>query len=129
GVFFFFALTGTTFSFMAMIGILILMGVVVNNGIVMVDHINLLRRQGVPRLEAIRRGCSDRLRPVIMTVTTTVVGLAPLAVSTTQIGGQGPAYFPMARAIIGGLLFSTLDRKSTRLNSSHVKISYAVFCL
>ncbi|HLU62572.1 MAG TPA: efflux RND transporter permease subunit [Gammaproteobacteria bacterium] len=107
GVFFFFALTGTTFSFMAMIGILILMGVVVNNGIVMVDHINLLRRQGVPRLEAIRRGCSDRLRPVIMTVTTTVVGLAPLAVSTTQIGGQGPAYFPMARAIIGGLLFST----------------------
>jgi len=108
GVFFFFALTGTTFSFMAMIGILILMGVVVNNGIVLVDHINNLRRDGFARFDAIVNGCSDRLRPILMTVSTTVVGLAPLAVSTTQVGGGGPAYFPMARAIIGGLVFSTL---------------------
>lgn len=108
GVFFFFALTGTTFSFMAMIGILILMGVVVNNGIVMVDHINNLRREGINRFDAIIQGASDRLRPILMTVATTVVGLSPLAVSTTQVGGGGPAYFPMARAIIGGLLFSTV---------------------
>ncbi|MBW3566784.1 MAG: efflux RND transporter permease subunit [Proteobacteria bacterium] len=108
GVFFFFALTGTTFSFMAMIGILILMGVVVNNGIVLVDHINNLRREGFARYDAIINGCSDRLRPILMTVSTTVVGLAPLAVSTTQVGGGGPAYFPMARAIIGGLIFSTV---------------------
>lgn len=108
GVFFFFAVTGTTFSFMAMIGILILMGVVVNNGIVMVDHINNLRREGLPRFDAIVQGCADRLRPILMTVSTTVVGLTPLAVSTTQVGGGGPAYFPMARAIIGGLLFSTI---------------------
>lgn len=108
GVFFFFALTGTTFSFMAMIGILILMGVVVNNGIVLVDHINNLRREGFARYDAIITGCSDRLRPILMTVSTTVVGLAPLAVSTTQVGGGGPAYFPMARAIIGGLIFSTV---------------------
>lgn len=108
GVFFFFAITGTAFSFMAMIGILILMGVVVNNGIVMVDHVNNLRREGVARFDAIVQGCSDRLRPILMTVSTTVVGLAPLAVSTTQVGGGGPAYFPMARAIIGGLLFSTI---------------------
>lgn len=108
GVFFFFAITGTTFSFMAMIGILILMGVVVNNGIVMVDHINNLRREGRARFDAIVQGCTDRLRPILMTVSTTVVGLAPLAISTTQVGGGGPAYFPMARAIIGGLLFSTV---------------------
>ncbi len=108
GVFLFFAATGTTFSFMAMIGIMILIGVVVNNGIVLVDHINNLRMQGVPRSQAIITGGRDRLRPILMTVATTIVGLTPLAVGTTQIGGDGPPYFPMARAIIGGLAFSTV---------------------
>jgi HAE1 family hydrophobic/amphiphilic exporter-1 len=108
GVFLFFAATGTTFSFMASIGIMILIGVVVNNGIVLVDHINNLRQQGLPRNEAIVEAGRDRLRPILMTVATTILGLAPLAVSTTQIGGDGPPYFPMARAIIGGLAFSTV---------------------
>ena len=108
GVFLFFAATGTTFSFMASIGIMILIGVVVNNGIVLVDHINNLRIVGMPRNQAIIEGGRDRLRPILMTVATTIVGLAPLAISTTQIGGDGPPYFPMARAIIGGLAFSTL---------------------
>lgn len=108
GVFLFFAATGTTFSFMASIGIMILIGVVVNNGIVLVDHINNLRLSGMPRNAAIVEGGRDRLRPILMTVATTIVGLAPLAVSTTQIGGDGPPYFPMARAIIGGLAFSTV---------------------
>ena len=108
GVFLFFAATGTTFSFMASIGIMILIGVVVNNGIVLVDHINNLRLEGLPRNEAIVEGGRDRLRPILMTVATTIVGLAPLSVSTTQIGGDGPPYFPMARAIIGGLAFSTV---------------------
>ena len=108
GVFLFFAATGTTFSFMASIGIMILIGVVVNNGIVLVDHINNLRLEGLPRNEAIIEGGRDRLRPILMTVATTIVGLAPLSVSTTQIGGDGPPYFPMARAIIGGLAFSTV---------------------
>jgi len=108
GVFLFFAATGTTFSFMASIGIMILIGVVVNNGIVLVDHINNLRIRGMPRNEAIAEAGRDRLRPIFMTVATTIVGLAPLAVSTTQIGGDGPPYFPMARAIIGGLAFSTV---------------------
>ncbi len=108
GVFLFFAATGTTFSFMASIGIMILIGVVVNNGIVLVDHINNLRQDGVPRNKAIIEAGRDRLRPILMTVATTIVGLAPLAVSTTQIGGDGPPYFPMARAIIGGLAFSTV---------------------
>jgi len=108
GVFLLFAATGTTFSFMASIGIMILIGVVVNNGIVLVDHINNLRQEGLPRNEAIVEAGRDRLRPILMTVATTIVGLAPLAISTTQIGGDGPPYFPMARAIIGGLAFSTV---------------------
>ncbi len=108
GVFLFFAATGTTFSFMAMIGIMILIGVVVNNGIVLIDHINNLRQRGMPRNQAIVEGGRDRLRPILMTVATTIVGLAPLAISTTQVGGDGPPYFPMARAIIGGLAFSTI---------------------
>ena len=108
GVFLFFAATGTTFSFMAMIGIMILIGVVVNNGIVLVDHVNNLRHEGVPRDDAIVIAGRDRLRPILMTVATTIVGLTPLAVGTTQIGGDGPPYYPMARAIIGGLAFSTV---------------------
>jgi HAE1 family hydrophobic/amphiphilic exporter-1 len=108
GVFLFFAATGTTFSFMAMIGIMILIGVVVNNGIVLVDHINNLRQEGVARDESIVIAGRDRLRPILMTVATTIVGLAPLAMGTTQVGGDGPPYYPMARAIIGGLAFSTV---------------------
>jgi HAE1 family hydrophobic/amphiphilic exporter-1 len=108
GVFLFFAATGTTFSFMAMIGIMILIGVVVNNGIVLVDHVNNLRQDGMSRSDAIVEAGRDRLRPILMTVATTIVGLAPLALGTTQIGGDGPPYYPMARAIIGGLAFSTV---------------------
>ncbi|NND60571.1 MAG: efflux RND transporter permease subunit, partial [Gammaproteobacteria bacterium] len=108
GVFWFFLVTGTTFSFMASIGIMILIGVVVNNGIVLIDHINNLRREGMPRNEAILRGARDRLRPILMTVATTILGLMPLAMGNTQIGGGGPPYYPMARAIIGGLAFSTV---------------------
>jgi HAE1 family hydrophobic/amphiphilic exporter-1 len=108
GVFLFFAATGTTFSFMATIGIMILIGVVVNNGIVLVDHINNLRIEGMPRDKAIVVAGRDRLRPILMTVATTIVGLTPLAMGTTQVGGDGPPYYPMARAIIGGLAFSTV---------------------
>jgi len=108
GVFLLFAATGTTFSFMASIGIMILIGVVVNNGIVLIDHVNNLRVQGMSRNAAIVDAGRDRLRPILMTVATTIVGLMPLAISTTQVGGDGPPYFPMARAIIGGLAFSTI---------------------
>jgi len=108
GVFLFFAATGTTFSFMAMIGIMILIGVVVNNGIVLVDHINNLRQEGIPRDRSIVIAGRDRLRPILMTVATTIVGLTPLAMGSTQVGGDGPPYYPMARAIIGGLAFSTV---------------------
>ncbi len=108
GVFIFFAITGTQFTMMAGIGMLILIGVVVNNGIVLIDHINQLRIKGLARSQAVLQAGRDRLRPILMTVATTVVGLIPLAVSVSSVGGNGPAYFPMARAIIGGLTFSTI---------------------
>ena len=108
GVIWFLALTGTTMSFMAMIGIMILIGVVVNNGIVLVDHTNNLRRDGLEREQAVIRAARDRLKPILMTVCTTILGLAPLSIGTTQIGADGPPYFPMARSIIGGLAFSTI---------------------
>jgi len=107
GVYWFFLLTGTAFTLMAMIGILILIGVVVNNGIVLIDHVNQLRLQGLTRDEALIRAGRERMRPILMTVGTTVLGLLPLCIGTTQIGGDGPPYYPMARAIVGGLLFST----------------------
>lgn len=108
GVFWLFALTGTTFTIMASIGILVLMGVVVNNGIVMVEHINNLRRRGMNRTDALVAGSRERLRPILMTMGTAILALIPLCFSTTQIGGGGPAYYPMARAIAGGLAFSTV---------------------
>ena len=111
GVFWFFMLTGTTFTFMATIGIMILVGVVVNNGIVLIDHVNNLRRDGMARDAALVQAGRDRLRPILMTVATTILGLLPLAISATKVGGDeigAPAYFPMARAIIGGLGFSTV---------------------
>ncbi|TPH15104.1 efflux RND transporter permease subunit [Litorilituus lipolyticus] len=108
GVFWFFLITGTNMSVMGMIGILILMGIVVNNGIVLIDQIN----QMSPKLEQLESVIADicvtRLRPVLMTVATTVLGMVPLALGSTQIGGDGPSYSPLAIAIIGGLTFSTI---------------------
>jgi len=108
GVYWFFFLTGTEMSLMALIGMLVLMGIVVNNGIVLIDHVNNLRRQGMARDEAVIQAGRDRLRPILMTAATTVLAMIPLAMGDTRIGGGGPPYFPMARAIIGGLTFSTV---------------------
>jgi HAE1 family hydrophobic/amphiphilic exporter-1 len=108
GVFWFFLITGSSMSVMGMIGILILMGIVVNNGIVLIDQIN----QMSPKIEELETVIADicitRLRPVLMTVATTVLGMVPLALGSTQIGGDGPSYAPLAMAIIGGLTFSTV---------------------
>jgi HAE1 family hydrophobic/amphiphilic exporter-1 len=108
GVYWFYLFTGTKMSIMGMIGILILIGVVVNNGIVLVDHINHLRSRGLTRHDAIVQAGRDRLRPILMTAGTTVLSLVPLCIVTTEIGGNGPPYYPMARAIVGGLTFSTV---------------------
>jgi HAE1 family hydrophobic/amphiphilic exporter-1 len=107
GVYWFFLITGTTMSVMGLIGILILIGVVVNNGIVLIDHVNQLREGGLSREEAMLQAGRDRLRPILMTAGTTILSLVPLCFVTTQIGGNGPPYFPMARSIVGGLTFST----------------------
>jgi HAE1 family hydrophobic/amphiphilic exporter-1 len=108
GVWWFFLITATGFTFMAMIGMLVLMGVVVNNGIVLIDHVHQLRESGLSRERALVQGSRDRLRPILMTAATTILGMVPLAIGDTAIAGNGPAYFPMARAIIGGLAFATV---------------------
>lgn len=108
GVYWLFWLTGTEFNIMAFIGILVLMGVVVNNGIVMVEHINNLRRRGLSRTDALVEGSKERLRPILMTMGTAILAMVPIAVGNTQMAGDGPAYYPMARAIAGGLAFSTV---------------------
>ena len=106
GVAWFLWLTGTPWNIMAWIGSLILIGVVVNNGIVLLDHINNLRREGVERRRAVIQGCMDRARPILMTAATTVVGLIPLAMGTTSLFEL--RYFPMARTVMGGLMASTI---------------------
>jgi HAE1 family hydrophobic/amphiphilic exporter-1 len=110
GSIWFLTLTGTTITMMAMIGFMILIGVVVNIGIVLIAHVIDLREAGFARRDAIMQAGRDRLRPIVMTVLTTLLGMMPLAIGDAQIGGsgQGPAYYPMARAIIGGLGFSAL---------------------
>lgn len=102
------ALTATPMTFMAMLGIMILIGVVVNIGIVLVSHILDLRRQGLDRRSAILQAGRDRLRPILMTSLTTLLAMLPLAVGDTQIGGDGPAYYPMARALMSGLAFGAV---------------------
>lgn len=108
GVFWLFWLTGTEFNIMAFIGILVLMGVVVNNGIVMIEHINNLRRRGLSRTDALVEGSRERLRPILMTMGTAILAMVPISLTNTQLGGDGPPYYPMARAIAGGLAFSTV---------------------
>ncbi len=105
GIVLFLLLTGTPFNSMAQVGSIILIGIVVNNGIVLVNHINNLRRGGTARREAILRGCNERLRPICMTASTTIVGLLPLAMGDANMMGMN--YFPLARTVIGGLLAST----------------------
>ncbi|HEX5161435.1 MAG TPA: efflux RND transporter permease subunit [Steroidobacteraceae bacterium] len=106
GVIWFMFVTRTTVTLMAFIGVQILIGVVVNIGIVLVAHINDLRAAGMERMAAIVQAGRDRLRPILMTTLTASLGLLPLAAgeASLAVGGGGPSYAPMARAIMGGLL-------------------------
>jgi HAE1 family hydrophobic/amphiphilic exporter-1 len=99
-------LTRTPFGLMSQIGVLILMGIVVKNGIVLVDHVNQLRREGLSRHDAILQGGRERLRPILMTAATAILGLVPLAVGNSGVGGA--YYYPLARTVIGGLTTSTI---------------------
>jgi HAE1 family hydrophobic/amphiphilic exporter-1 len=100
------AITNTPFNLMAQIGLLILMGIVVNNGIVLMDHVNYFRRQGLSPEEAILRAGRDRLRPILMTAATTIIGLLPLAIGGVNVSGL--LYYPMARTVMGGLISSVV---------------------
>ncbi|MFH1856350.1 MAG: efflux RND transporter permease subunit [Candidatus Omnitrophota bacterium] len=104
GVVIAFFIHGIPFSFLALMGIVGLNGIVVNDSIVLVDFINTLRREGFERRTSIIEACKLRLRPVTLTTVTTVVGLMPVAYG---IGGFDPFLMPMAIAISWGLLFAT----------------------
>jgi hydrophobic/amphiphilic exporter-1 (mainly G- bacteria), HAE1 family len=100
-----FVLTGSTFSLLAFLGILITIGIVVNNSIVMIDLVNQLRERGMERREALLEGCTARLRPVLMTSVTTIIGLVPMAFMATE--GMAAVFAPIGQAVIGGLTTST----------------------
>ncbi|MDJ0905606.1 MAG: efflux RND transporter permease subunit [Woeseiaceae bacterium] len=97
-------ITGTTINIVALIGVIMLAGIVVNNAIVLVDLINQLRAQGKQKLDAIMEAGRARLRPILMTSLTTALGLLPMAVG---FGEGAEVRAPMAITVIGGLLVST----------------------
>jgi len=99
-------LTGTTLNMQSMMGLMMLTGIVVNNAIVLVDYINLLRRdEGLDLIEAVQKAGTRRLRPILMTTLTTVLGLAPLAIG---IGAGAEIQAALARVVLGGIIASTL---------------------
>jgi HAE1 family hydrophobic/amphiphilic exporter-1 len=98
-------LTGRTFGLTAFIGLLMLVGIVVKNGILLVDYTNVLRRRGVPREEAVLTAGPTRLRPILMTASAAILGMLPLALA---LGKGSEVQAPMATAVIGGLTTSTL---------------------
>jgi HAE1 family hydrophobic/amphiphilic exporter-1 len=98
-------LTGLVLSVVVLIGGVILAGIVVNNSIVLIDFTNQLRGQGKDKFQAIQEACAVRLRPILMTTSTTVLGLIPMAVS---LGEGSELRVPLAVTVIGGLMTSTL---------------------
>ncbi|MCA1561163.1 MAG: efflux RND transporter permease subunit, partial [Acidobacteria bacterium] len=99
-------LTGTPFSLQAYIGVIMLAGIVVSNAILLVDYTNVLRRRdGLPLREAVETAGRTRLRPILMTTLTTILGLVPMSLG---IGDGAELQAPLARVVIGGLLTSTL---------------------
>ncbi|MDD2938553.1 MAG: efflux RND transporter permease subunit [Proteiniphilum sp.] len=99
------AMTGEPLGIMGLIGLVMLVGMVVKNGIVLVDYINLNRERGLSIKAAVVDGGKSRLRPVLMTTLTTILGMIPLAIGT----GQGSEMWQsLGIAIIGGMTFSTI---------------------
>jgi HAE1 family hydrophobic/amphiphilic exporter-1 len=99
------AITGYRISIVSLLGFIILIGIVVNNGIVLVSYINILVRRRVPLREALIQAGKSRLRPVLSTSLTTILGMAPMAMST---GEGSEIWVPLALSVIGGLMISTL---------------------
>jgi HAE1 family hydrophobic/amphiphilic exporter-1 len=105
GVFVALFITGSTLNLISMIGSVMLVGIVVKNGIVLVDYTNLLRDRGMSLIPAVIAGGKSRLRPVLMTTFTTVLGMLPMAIG---IGEGSEIWRPMGVAIVGGLTVSTM---------------------
>ena len=98
-------ITGETINLMSLIGAIMLVGIVVKNGIVLVDYINLNRERGMGISQAVILGGKSRLRPVLMTSMTTILGMVPMSLG---IGEGSELWQPMGIAIVGGLTVSTL---------------------
>ncbi|MCG8374110.1 MAG: efflux RND transporter permease subunit, partial [Balneolales bacterium] len=105
GVLIILGITGTSISVTSMVGLILLSGIVVNNGIVMIDYIKILQARGLDRHEAIVQGATRRLRPILMTAFTTILSMVPLAL---ELGAGSETWSPMARTVIGGLTMSTI---------------------
>ena len=118
GVFIILFMTGHTLNIMSMIGAIMLIGIVVKNGIVLIDYISLNRERGQSVRVSVILGGKSRLRPVVMTTLTTILGMVPMAIGS----GQGAEMWrPMGTAVIGGLTFSTI------LTLLFVPVLYCVF--
>ena len=104
GVVFLYKIIGQALSIVSMVGIIMLVGIVVNNGIILVDYTNLLIGRGVPLKEACYESGRSRLRPVLMSTLTTILGMLPMCFAT---GGQAMMVQPIALAVVGGLISST----------------------
>ena len=104
GAIFMLFITGTSMNVMSLVGLVMLVGIVVNNGIVLVDFANQLQRRGLSIYQAAREAARVRLRPVLMTALTTILGMVPLAL---EIGAGSENWAPMARSVIGGMTAST----------------------
>jgi HAE1 family hydrophobic/amphiphilic exporter-1 len=98
-------LTGTNLSMSVYIGAIMLVGVAVNNGIVMVDYTNQLRQRGLDVIEATLQGAVTRLRPILITTLTTTLALIPMAIG---IGEGSESWAPLGRVVVGGLSVSAL---------------------
>jgi HAE1 family hydrophobic/amphiphilic exporter-1 len=110
-------ITKTALSITAFFGIIMLVGIVVNNAIVLIDYINTLRERGLPIREALLTGGQERLRPVLMTMATTVLAMTPIAIGF----GGGKMMGPMAISVMGGLSFSTF------LTLAFIPVLYSLF--
>jgi CzcA family heavy metal efflux pump len=118
GVIWAFVVTGMTLNVLSFLGTVMLMGIVVNNAIVLISYINILRARGYSMYEAVTAGGKDRLRPVLMTTITTLVGLLPMALSN---GEGSETWKPIGISMVGGLTVSTF------ITMLFVPTLYAIF--
>ena len=133
GVVFLYKIIGQPLSIMAMVGLIMLVGIVVNNGIILVDYTNLLRNRNIPMMEACFKAGVSRLRPVLMTTLTTILGMIPMCFASE---GQSAMVQPIGIAVVGGLTSSTfvtllvipvlysLVMKDEKKLKSRIKVEY-----